>query len=69
MQHAYVDQELGTNIDHQITEYKGQCGAQCLQECEARRSLQWQYSCSLDWAKESYNLTPQQIVMLPYIGS
>jgi 3'-phosphoadenosine 5'-phosphosulfate sulfotransferase len=32
-------------------------------------SLQWQYSCSLDWAKESYNLTPQQIVVLPYIGS
>jgi len=36
MQHAHVDQELGnTNIDHQITKYKGQCGAQCLQEHEA----------------------------------
>jgi hypothetical protein len=35
MQHAHVDQELGTNIDHRITKYKGQCGAQCLQEHKA----------------------------------
>lgn len=35
MQHAYVNQELGTNIGHQITKYKGQCGAQCLQEHKA----------------------------------